>query len=152
MPRPSRYELTKPQWSRRNELLPGKAADSGRSGAGNRLFVNAVLWALRSGARWSDLPERYGKYKSVLKLEHQDTHGLRRAGTSTEVDPDAWTNQRHYAGSGAAARLCAHARAGLRFFKHACLPRKAPLPGQSPCAASPRAANSLAQGDGHKRS
>ena len=33
----------------------------------NRLFVNGVLWVLRSGARWHDLPERYGKYKSVHK-------------------------------------------------------------------------------------
>ena len=67
MPRPSRYELTETQWSRLNELLPGKATDPGRSGAGNRLFVNAVLWVLRSGARWSDLPKRYGKYNSVHK-------------------------------------------------------------------------------------
>ena len=27
----------------------------------NRLFVNAVLWMLHSGARWSDLPEYYGR-------------------------------------------------------------------------------------------
>jgi len=67
MPRPSRYELTDPQWSRLRDLLPGKAGDPGRSGSDNRLFVNAVLWVLRSGARWSDLPERYGKYKSVHK-------------------------------------------------------------------------------------
>ena len=39
----------------------------GRTAADNRLFVNGVLWILRSGARWYDLPERYGKYKSVHK-------------------------------------------------------------------------------------
>jgi transposase len=39
----------------------------GRTAADNRLFVNGVLWVLRSGARWADLPERYGKYKSVHK-------------------------------------------------------------------------------------
>ena len=67
MPRPSRYELTDTQWSRLCDLLPGKAGDPGRRGSDTRLFVNAVLWVLCSGARWSDLPERYGKYKRVHK-------------------------------------------------------------------------------------
>jgi putative transposase len=62
-----RYELSAGQWQRISDLLPGKASDPGRTGADNRLFVNAVLWVLRSGARWEDLPERYGKYKSVHK-------------------------------------------------------------------------------------
>ncbi len=48
-------------------LLPGKAGDPGRSGADNRLFVNGVLWVLRSGAHWHDLPDRYGKWKTVHK-------------------------------------------------------------------------------------
>jgi transposase len=62
-----RYELSNEQWRRIGHLLPGKKGDPGRTGDDNRLFVNAVLWVLRSGARWSDLPERYGKYKSVHK-------------------------------------------------------------------------------------
>ena len=62
-----RYELSNEQWHRIEHLLPGKKGDPGRSGEDNRRFVNAVLWVLRSGARWSDLPERYGKWKSVHK-------------------------------------------------------------------------------------
>lgn len=65
--RPSRYELSHAQWARIESLLPGKVGDPGRTAADNRLFVNGVLWVLRSGARWSDLPERYGQYKSVHK-------------------------------------------------------------------------------------
>ena len=60
-----RYELTDAQWRLIAELLPGKADDPGRTAADNRLFVNAVLWVLRSGAHWHDLPPRYGKWKSV---------------------------------------------------------------------------------------
>lgn len=64
---PSRYELTEAQWNRIKDLLPGRKETVGRTAADNRVFVNGVLWILRSGARWEDLPERYGKYKSVHK-------------------------------------------------------------------------------------
>ena len=60
-----RYELSDVQWQRICELLPGKASDPGVTAKDTRLFVNAVLWVLRFGARWSDLPERFGKWKSV---------------------------------------------------------------------------------------
>ena len=60
-----RYELSEAQWVRIAPFLLGKPGDPGRSGADNRLFVNGVLWVLRSGANWQHLPERYGKYKSV---------------------------------------------------------------------------------------
>ena len=60
-----RYELRDAQWQRIAALLPGKATDPGRTAADNRLFVDGVLWVLRSGARWRDLPPRYGTWKSV---------------------------------------------------------------------------------------
>ena len=62
-----RYEVTPRQWERIKDLLPGKVSDRGRTAVDNRQFVNGVLWVLRSGARWCDLPERYGKWKSVHK-------------------------------------------------------------------------------------
>jgi len=64
---PKRYELTQAQWERVAPMLPGKASDPGRSGGDNRLFVNGCLWVLRSGAHWRDLPERYGKWKTLHK-------------------------------------------------------------------------------------
>ena len=48
-------------------MLPGKKEDRGVTAADNRLFVDGVLWMLRSGARWKDLSPRYGKWKSVHK-------------------------------------------------------------------------------------
>jgi len=62
-----RYELSDVQWEQIKDLLPGRLESVGRTAADNRAFVNGVLWVLRSGARWHDLPERYGKYKSVHK-------------------------------------------------------------------------------------
>jgi transposase len=57
-----RRVLRNDQWERIAPLLPGKAEDPGRSGADNRLFVEAVLWIVRVGAPWRDLPEDFGKW------------------------------------------------------------------------------------------
>ena len=62
-----RYELTDAQWRRVSGLMLGKVSDPGLSGSDNRRFVNGVLWVLRSGAHWHDLPERYGKWKTAHK-------------------------------------------------------------------------------------
>jgi len=56
----SRYELSDVQWEKIHGFLPGRAEHVGRTASDNRLFVNGVLWVLRSGARWYDLSERYG--------------------------------------------------------------------------------------------
>jgi transposase len=38
---------------------------TGRPGKDLRTLVNGILWILRTGAPWRDLPERYGKWKTV---------------------------------------------------------------------------------------
>ncbi|QIO49716.1 IS5 family transposase [Rhizobium leguminosarum bv. trifolii] len=60
-----RCELNEAQWSRIVPLLPDKSSDPCRTGVDNRTFVNGCLWIVRSGAHWQDLPERYGKWKTV---------------------------------------------------------------------------------------
>jgi len=62
-----RYEISDQVWVRIEPLLKGKSSDVGRSGADNRLFINAVAWMARSGAAWRDLPERYGAWNSVYQ-------------------------------------------------------------------------------------
>ena len=60
-----RTVLSDEQWARIAGDLPGKVGDPGRSGENNRLFVEAVLWIVRTGSPWRDLPDEFGKWYSV---------------------------------------------------------------------------------------
>lgn len=62
-----RFELSDEQFDRIAALLPGKITDPGRTAANNRLFLDAVLWILRTGAPWRDLPARFGPWNSVFQ-------------------------------------------------------------------------------------
>jgi transposase len=62
-----RVVLNDAQWQRIAPLLPGKEGDPGRSGEDNRRFVEAVLWIVRAGTPWRDLPDAFGKWGSVWK-------------------------------------------------------------------------------------
>lgn len=61
-----RYELRDDQWNRIKELLPPeRKTQGGRPAKDNRQMLNAMLWVIRSGAPWRDLPEYYGPWQSV---------------------------------------------------------------------------------------
>jgi transposase len=60
-------ELSDAAWDKLAPHLAGKAGDVGRTGADNRLFLNAVLWVMRHGGTWRVLPERFGKHDPVRK-------------------------------------------------------------------------------------
>lgn len=62
-----RHALTDEQWERIRDQVPGKAGDPGRTAEDNRLFIDAVLYVLKTGVPWEDLPERFGKPNSVWK-------------------------------------------------------------------------------------
>ena len=62
-----RHEITDRQWEAIAPLLPGKATDCGVTAKDNRLFFNAIVWIMRTGCPWADLPERFGKANSVCR-------------------------------------------------------------------------------------
>ena len=56
----ARYELTDPEWERIAPLLPPThPKQRGHPWAEHRPVLNGILWILRTGAPWEDLPERY---------------------------------------------------------------------------------------------
>ena len=50
------YQLSSTQWRQVESFLPGRPGWVGVTAKDNRTFVNGVLWVLRSGAQWKDLP------------------------------------------------------------------------------------------------
>lgn len=61
-----RYELTREQWERIQGLLPPEqTGKKGRPLKDNRMMLNGMLWIVRSGAQWRELPEAYGSWQSV---------------------------------------------------------------------------------------
>ena len=84
-----RHELTDAQWEKVKDLLPGKASDPGRTAADNRLFLDAVLYVLKTGIPWADLPERYGKPNTVWKrFDRWCANGIWEKLAKAHFDPD----------------------------------------------------------------
>src|SRR3954466_8747168 len=61
-----RFVLTDAQWAQMEPRCRGKPGDPGRSGKDNRLFVEAVLWIVRTGSPWRDLPPLFGHWNSIF--------------------------------------------------------------------------------------
>ena len=73
-----RSELTDEQWVVIRPLLPEPKASSrgGPKPIPNRPVFGGVLWVLRAGARWKDMPDRFPSYSTcrrrLIEWEEQD--------------------------------------------------------------------------------
>ncbi len=63
----ARFVVGDAVWAKVASLLPGKATDPGATGKDNRLFLEAVLWRVRTGSPWRDLPNEFGRWNSVFQ-------------------------------------------------------------------------------------
>lgn len=63
--------LTNEQWARLKPLLPPRKPWTGRTNLPHRRIINGILWVLRTGAPWEELPRRYGNYKTVSSRSYR---------------------------------------------------------------------------------
>ena len=61
----SRSDLTDWEWPIFDPLLPGRG-ERGPPIKDKRRTVNGILWVLRTGAPWRDMPSRYGNWNSAF--------------------------------------------------------------------------------------
>lgn len=59
-----RHELSDEEWARLAPLLP-PVRGRGRPCHDHRTIVNGMLFRIHTGVQWRDLPERYGKWRTV---------------------------------------------------------------------------------------
>ena len=59
------FRLTDDHWRRIEPLLPTATKTGGRNAKPHRPMVEAMIWILRTGAPWRDLPRTYGSWHSV---------------------------------------------------------------------------------------
>lgn len=78
----ARGDLSDAQWDHIKGLFPKQA----RGGKWNdhRLVFDGILWILRTGTPWRDLPERYGKWPSVYDRFNR----YRKSGTFDKILKD----------------------------------------------------------------
>lgn len=62
-----RFVVDDAAWEKVAPLLAGKPTDPGATGKDNRLFLEAVLWRVRTGMPWRDLPGTFGKWNSIFR-------------------------------------------------------------------------------------
>jgi len=61
-----RHEITDEQWGRLKKYFPEReTGELGRPRNEDRQILNGILWIIRTGAPWRDLPARYGAWNTV---------------------------------------------------------------------------------------
>ena len=118
-----REELTDAAWAVIEPLLP-RNGGRGKPWADHRRVINGILWKLRTGAPWRDLPERYGPWQTcharLVRWQRDGTWDrlLARAQTKSdavgevvwEVSVDSTTVRAHQHAAGAPKKGAVRAR------------------------------------------
>jgi hypothetical protein len=73
--------LTDAGWARIAPLLPPQKPPTGRPAHDHRTMLSGMLWVIRTGAAWRDLPAHFGPWETV----HSRYHRWRKAGIWPQI-------------------------------------------------------------------
>jgi len=117
----SRGDLSDRDWVRLEPLLPPQKPNVGRPSKDHRRVVNGILWILRTGAPWRDLPEQYEKWTTVASRFYRWrrsgvwAHVLARLQEQADAEGQVDWNKHHVDGTIIRAHQhAAGAKGGLR--------------------------------------
>jgi len=77
----SRLELTEERWARIAPLLAPQTPRIGRPPNDHRTLLAAMLWVVRTGASWREVPPEFGAWETV----HSRYQAWRRAGIWQQI-------------------------------------------------------------------
>ena len=114
-----RGELTEDAWAVIASLLPSSGGRRGGRWRDHRTVINGILWKLRTGAPWRDVPESYGPWQTLADrlyrwrrdgtwdriLAHAQTKSDAVGEVVWEVSIDSSIARAHQHASGARRRL-----------------------------------------------
>ena len=88
--RTERFVISDRSWAIIEPLVPGSVRDSGVTARATRLFLEAVLWRVRVGGPWRDLPPGFGAWNSVFRRFRRWAQGgvFQRIFEAVSEDPD----------------------------------------------------------------
>jgi transposase len=82
MPAATAHEITDEHWKILDDLIPEpkrRADGRRRPWKSRRAVLNGILWVLRTGAPWADIPECYPSYQTChLRFQHWIRSGVMR--------------------------------------------------------------------------
>jgi transposase len=74
MPIANPRDLTDAQWKALDDLIPEPSCRKDRRGRpwkNRRAVLNGILWVLRTGAPWAEIPDRYPSYQTCHRRFQQ---------------------------------------------------------------------------------
>ena len=97
----SRHDLTDVEWNAIRHFLPAQFSKRrGRPWSDHRQVINGILWILKTGSPWRDLPPEFGKWQTVYNRfrrwiyegvwERVYRRLLKRAKANRKIDHTMW--------------------------------------------------------------